>query len=79
MVHQCELVGLPARPTLVARTRTALQRLPAVLGPAWGSVLAHAGKTGDASFVAEHNVDMSDLDTTCASLCRRARVGYRRC
>lgn len=66
MAHRCELVELAARPTLVVRTRTAVERLPEVLGPAWGTIMAHAGKTGDAPsdapFVAYHTFDMTDLD-----------------
>lgn len=66
MEQRCELVDLVERPTLAVRTRTALERLPEVLGPAWGNVMAHAGKTGDAPsdapFVAYHSWDSSDLD-----------------
>lgn len=40
MVSRCELVDVVARPTLVVRTRTAVERLPQVLGPAWGEVPA---------------------------------------
>jgi effector-binding domain-containing protein len=66
VANRCELVDLQARPTLTVRTRTALEQLPHVLGPAWGAVLASAGKAGeapsDAPFVAYHNWDMQDLD-----------------
>jgi effector-binding domain-containing protein len=66
MTYSCELVDRPAQPTLVVRTRTPVERLPQVLGPAWGQVMACAGKAGaapsDAPFVAYHNLDMQDLD-----------------
>jgi effector-binding domain-containing protein len=66
MTNPCELVELPARPTLVVRARAAVERLPQVLGPAWGAVMAHAAEAGaaptDAPFVAYHNMDMTDLD-----------------
>lgn len=66
MTHECELVEGQARPTLVVRTRTAVERLPEVMGPAWGAVMAHAGGLGaapsDAPFAAYHNTDMQDLD-----------------
>jgi effector-binding domain-containing protein len=66
MKHQCELVDQRARPTLVVRTRTAVEQLPQVLGPAWGKIMAVAGRVGaepaDPPFVAYHSVDMRDLD-----------------
>lgn len=66
MGYRCELVEQQARPTLAVRTRAAVGRLPQVLGPAWGQVMAVAGKSGampsDAPFVAYHNMEMQDLD-----------------
>ena len=66
MAYTCELVDWQAQPALVVRTRAAVERLPQVLGPAWGRVMACAGKAGttpsDAPFVAYHNMDMQDLD-----------------
>ncbi len=66
MAYECELIEQQARPTLVVRLRTAVERFPEVLGPAWGSVMACAGKVGatptDAPFVAYYNMDMQDLD-----------------
>lgn len=66
MAQSCELVDLEARPTLVVRTRSSVERLPEVLGPAWGAIMAHAGPAGaqpsDAPFVAYHNMDRDDLD-----------------
>lgn len=66
MAYTCELVRLHAKPTLVVRTRTSVERLPEVLGPAWGAVMACAVRVGaeptDAPFVAYHNADMQDLD-----------------
>lgn len=66
MKHQCELVDQKARPTLAVRTRTAMEQLPQVLGTAWGTVMAVAGRAGaepvGPPFVAYHSVDMRDLD-----------------
>jgi effector-binding domain-containing protein len=66
MAYTCELVDLRAQPALVVRTRTSVERLPEVLGPAWGAIMAIAGKAGaqptDPPFVAYHNTDMQDLD-----------------
>ena len=66
MAYPCELVEQRARPTLAVRTRSAVERLPQVLGPAWGAVMACAGRAGaapsEAPFVAYHNMDMHDLD-----------------
>ncbi len=66
MDYTCELVDLHAQPTLVVRTRSSVEKLPEVLGPAWGAIMACAGKVGaeptDPPFVAYHNTDMQDLD-----------------
>ena len=66
MAYTCELVELRAQPTLTVRTRASVDRMPEVLGPAWGAVMACAAKTGvepaDAPFVAYHNADLQDLD-----------------
>ena len=66
MGNTCELVDLRAQPTLVVRTRASIERLPEVLGPAWGAVMAFAGSAGAQPagplFVAYHNMDMQDLD-----------------
>ena len=79
MTYSCELVDRPAQPTLVVRTRTAVERLPQVLGPAWGRVMACAGKAGaapsDAPFVAYHNLDMQDLDVEIGFAFARALEG----
>jgi effector-binding domain-containing protein len=66
MTHQCELVELEAQPTLVVRSRAGVERLPQVLGPAWGRIMAVAGAAGaeptNPPYVAYHNMDMHDLD-----------------
>ena len=66
MTYSCELVDQQAQRTLVVRTRAAVERLPHVLGPAWGQVMACAKKAGatpsDAPYIAYHNMDMQDLD-----------------
>lgn len=66
MTYTCEVVEQTSRPTLIVRTRTPMERLPEVLGPAWGQIMTYAGKVGAAPsgppFVAYHNTDMQDLD-----------------
>ena len=66
MTYECELVEQTARPTLVVRARAPMDRLPQVLGPAWGQIMAYAGKAGEAPtgppFVAYHDMDMQNLD-----------------
>ena len=66
MDNSCELVEQQATPTLVVRTRTSVDRLPEVLGPSWGAIMAVAAAAGaqptDAPFVAFHNADRQDLD-----------------
>lgn len=66
MDYRCELLDRPAQPTLVIRTRAAVQNLPQVIGPAYGAVFQYAGRLGvqpsGAPFVAYHNMDMQDLD-----------------
>lgn len=51
---------------VVVRTSAAVERLPQVLGPAWGKIMAVAGRAGaepeGPPFVAYHNADMRDLD-----------------
>ena len=66
MAYTCERIEQPRRPTLVVRTRTPVGRLPEVLGPAWGAVMARARALGampsEPPFVGYHNADMEDLD-----------------
>lgn len=66
MAYACSLVERSEQPTLVVRTHAAVERLPEVLGPAWGSILAHAARAGvDPSgppFVTYLGMDMQDLD-----------------
>lgn len=79
MTIHCELVELPTRPTLAVRTRAAVERLPQVLGPAWGAVMACAAKAGaapvDAPYVAYHNMDMRDLDLEIGFVFERPLAG----
>ncbi len=66
MTYQCELLEKQPQPTLAVRTRSSVERLPQVLGPAWGAIMQHAGRMGvqpsGPPFVAYHNMDMQDLD-----------------
>jgi len=66
MTHSCELLELQPQPTLIVRTRTAVQDLPQVLGQAYDAILQHLNDLGElpygAPFVAYHNMDMENLD-----------------
>lgn len=66
MAYEFDVVEQAQQPTLVVRTRASVDRIPEVLGPAWGSILACAGKAGAAPcgppFVAYRNMNMQDLD-----------------
>jgi hypothetical protein len=66
MTHECQLLNRPPQPTLSVRTRSSVQALPQVLGPAWGAIMQYAGRLGvqpsGPPFVAYHNMDMQDLD-----------------
>lgn len=66
MAYSCNLVERSEQPTLTVHTRSPVDRLPEVLGPAWGSILAHAAKVGaepsGPPFVIYRNMDMRDLD-----------------
>jgi effector-binding domain-containing protein len=66
MVYRCELLDRPAQPALVIRARAPVEKLPQVLGPAWGAIIGYAGQLGvwpsGAPFVAYLNMDMADLD-----------------
>ncbi|MCB0248765.1 MAG: GyrI-like domain-containing protein, partial [Anaerolineae bacterium] len=61
-----ELRERQSQPTLVIRTRSAVQDMPQVLGQAWGAIMHYAGQKGlqpsGPPFVAYHNMDMQDLD-----------------
>ena len=66
MEYRCELLDRAAQPTLAVRTRAPIQRLPQVVGQAYGAVFQYASQLGfqpsGAPFVAYHNMDMQDLD-----------------
>lgn len=65
MSYTCSTIQQAEQPTLVVRTRAAIERLPEALGAAWGAIMAYAGPRSAPSgppFVAYHNADMQDLD-----------------
>lgn len=66
MTHACEVHARDPQPTLAVRTRAPVERLPQVLGPAFGAVMQHAGRLGAAPsgppYVAYYNMDMQALD-----------------
>jgi len=79
MAHECERIELETQPTLVVSRRASIERLPEVLGPAWGVVMACAARSGaepvGAPFAAFHNMDMHDLDVEIGSVFERAVAG----
>lgn len=70
MAYACHLVERSEQPTLAVRTRASVERLPEVLGPAWGSILAYAANMGvepsGPPFVVFLNMDMQDLNLEIA-------------
>lgn len=66
MTYTCSRIEQLAQPTLFVRTRAPVERLSDVLGPAWGSIMAHAATIGASPsgppFAGYHNMDMTDLD-----------------
>jgi len=79
MAYECERIEVEAQPTLVVRRRAAVERLPEVLGPAWGAVMACAARSGaepvGAPFAAFHNTDMQDLDVEIGFAFERTLAG----
>ena len=66
MTYDCQLSDRKAQHTLVIHKRASVEKLPHVLGPAWGAIIQYAGANGLAPsgppFVGYHNMDMQDLD-----------------
>ena len=66
MSYPCEIKEQASQPTLVVRTRAAVQDLPQVLGRCYGSVFGYLGKLGQQPagppFMGYFNMDMQDLD-----------------
>ena len=79
MTYECERIEQSAQPTLVVRRRRAVERLPEVLGPAWGLVMARAADVGaepvGAPFAAFFNTDMQDLDVAIGFVVDRVVAG----
>lgn len=66
MTYPCAMQERAAQPALVVRRRAPLAQLSAVLGPAWGAIMAQAAAQGASPagppFVAYHNMDWQNLD-----------------
>jgi effector-binding domain-containing protein len=66
MAYQCAINEYQPRPTLVVRTRVAVQNLPQTLGSAFGAVLGCLSQVGQQPagppFVAYHNMDMQAME-----------------
>lgn len=66
MEYKCELFESNDQPVLSIRTRTSVEALPAMIGPAYGKIMARmselAVEATGSPFVAYYNLDMQDLD-----------------
>jgi effector-binding domain-containing protein len=66
MSYSIELKDQPAQPTLIIRTRSSVQHLGKVLGPAFEAVMEYLGELGKQpagpSFVVYYNDDLQNLD-----------------
>ena len=66
MSYHCELFDQSAQPTLSIRTRTSVEKLPQVMGDAYGAIARHLASQGEepggAPFALYYNMDMQDLD-----------------
>ncbi len=66
MSYLCEIKEQPAQTTLSIRTRTAVQRLPEILGQGYGAIVQYLGELGEQPagppFATYYNMDMEDLD-----------------
>jgi effector-binding domain-containing protein len=65
-ISSIELLNTPEQPALVIRTRTPVEKLPAVIGESFGAIAGYLGSLGEhpagVPYVAYHNMDMADLD-----------------
>jgi len=66
MSYSCSVEERPLQPTVSVRRRTPVERLPEVIGPAFGAVYGYLMQIGvqpaGAPYVTYHNMDMQDLD-----------------
>ncbi len=66
MVQKCELVEIPATPTLSIRLITRAEDLPPLIGQSYGTIMQYMNTLGEAMagepFVIYHNLDMQNLD-----------------
>ena len=66
MNFQCEIKEQSPQPTLSIRTRTPVDKLPLLLGEAYGKIAGYLAELGaqpaGAPFAAYYNMDMQDLD-----------------
>lgn len=66
MSHECKIEERSVQPTLSVRTRTPVAKLPDVMGPAFGQIMAYLGGQGaypaGPPYAAYYNMDMDDLD-----------------
>ncbi|MDD3654410.1 MAG: GyrI-like domain-containing protein [Desulfotomaculaceae bacterium] len=66
MKYQFELNVQEAQPVLSIRTRTAVEKLPQVIGEAYGKIMRYMGELGEqpagVPYTAYYNLDMQDLD-----------------
>lgn len=66
MHSPCEIKDQPLQRTAAIRTRTAVEKLPAVIGQSYGAIMKYLGGMGvqpsGMPFVIYYNMDMQDLD-----------------
>lgn len=72
MKYTCGLVEQPAQPVLSVRTRSAVEKLPELLGSIYKSIAEYLAELGQdppqAPFAAYYNMDMQDLDVEAGFL-----------
>ena len=66
MSYECKIEERAAQPAMSIRTRTPVDKLPEVMGPAYGQIMAYLGEQGaypaGRPYTAYYNMDMQDLD-----------------
>lgn len=66
MDYECKIEDRAAQPTVAIRTRTPAAKLPEVMGPAYGQIMAYLGSQGafpaGPPYSGYYNMDMDDLD-----------------
>jgi effector-binding domain-containing protein len=79
MDYNIKLSEEPSQPVLSIRVRTAVDKLPEVLGNIYGTVIQYLNEIGekphDLVFAAYHNMDMNDLDLEAGFVLKKPLPG----